>query len=102
MKTRIQSFFIIFFTRFKSWKYKAKSILCNKSRQPDAANVFAPSGVCNVSRIMFAGPVELRRRDSNKPTTNGRLCSIIRGGPGGHVPPPPRCSPVPLLCHFLA
>ena len=102
MKTRIHSFFKFFFTRFKSWKYKAKSFLFNKSRQPDVANVFAPSGVCNVSHIMFAGPVVLRRRDSNKPTTNGRLCSIIRGGPGGHVPPPPRCSPVPLLCHFLA
>ena len=56
----------------------------------------------NVSRIMFAGPVELRRRDSDKPATNERLCSIIRGGSGGHVPPPSRCSPVPLLCHFLA
>ena len=102
MKTRIQSFFLICFTRFKSWKYKAKSILFNKSRQPDAANVFAPSRARNVSRIMFAGPVELRRRDINKPTTNERLCSIIGGGPGGHVPPPPRCSPALLLCHFLA
>ena len=72
----------------------------NKSRQPDAANMFAPSRARNVSRIMIAGPIELRRRDSNKPTTNERLCSIIRGGPGVHVPPPP--SPVPLLCHFLA
>ena len=65
--------------------------------------MLAPSGARKVPRIMFAGPVELRRRDSNKPTTNERLCGIIRGGPGGHVPPPPpRCSPVPLLCHFLA
>ena len=93
---------IVFLQRFKSWKYKAKCILFNKSRYPAAANVFASSGACIVSRIMFAGPVELRRRDSNKPTTNERLCSIIRGGPGGHVPPPPLCSPVPLVCHFLA
>ena len=92
---------IVFLQSFKSWKYKAKSILFNKSRQPDAANVFAPSGACHVYPIMFAGPVELRRRDSNKPTTNERLCSIIKGGPGGHVPTPPRCSLVPLLCHFL-
>ena len=73
---------IVFLQSFKSWKYKAKSILFNKSKQPDAANVFAPSGARNVSRIMIAG-VELRRRDSNKPTTNERLCSIIRGGPRG-------------------
>ena len=36
---------------------------------------------------MFAGPVELRRRYSNKTTTNERLCGIFRGGPGGHVSP---------------
>ena len=93
---------IVFLQSFKSWKYKAKSILFNKSGQPDAANVLAPSGARHVYPIMFAGPAELRRRDSNKPTTNERLCSIIKGGPGGHVPTPPRCSPVPLFCHFLA
>ena len=101
----------------KSWKYKAKSIVFNKSRQAAAANVFDPSRARNVSRIMFAGPVELRCRDSNKSTTNERLCSIIRGGPLGHpldVVQSPYCvifwsryllypffSPVHLLCHFI-
>ena len=59
---------IVFLQSFKSWEYKAKSILFNRSKQPDAANLFDPSGACNVTRIMFAGPVELRCRESNQPT----------------------------------